>query len=51
MVIEQGKLSRLLHHRDRKIKDIHQHMDSWKEETADKMANRFTEELHNQLKV
>lgn len=51
MVLEQGKLSKLLHNRDQELKDIHHNMHSWKDETANKMADKFTDELYNQLKV
>lgn len=51
MVLEQDKLSKLLHHKDTQLKDIRRDMSSWKDETANKMADKFTDELYNQLKV
>ncbi|XP_067938241.1 interaptin-like [Watersipora subatra] len=51
MVGEHEKLSKLVNSRDRELKDIRQNMRSWKDETANKMADKFTDELHNQLKV
>ena len=51
MVLEQGKLSRLLHNKDQQLQDIHHNMRSWKEDAANKMADKFTDELYNQLKV
>lgn len=51
MVVEQGKLSRMIHNRDQQLHNIHHNMSTWKDETANKMADKFTDELHNQLKV
>lgn len=51
MMTEQAKLARIIRSRDREIRDIHDNMSSWKEETANKMADKFTEELYNQLQV
>lgn len=51
MMTEQAKLARIIRSKDREIHDIHENMSSWKEDTANRMADKFTDELYNQLQV
>lgn len=51
LVSDQSTYRRLLNMRDRELRDVHKHMSTWKDQTAGKMADKFSDELLNQLKL